>query len=509
LLKIKSFAFSAIFLIILCLSINFMAVASAQTTVPVPNAFVSASGDMTSSSGSATTDSQGHYSITSWLDTDTYSVTASAVGFIDTTVNNIAVTAGSETPNVNIMMPISGGISGKVTNAISSAPLSGAIVSATNTTGGSEGGYAITDSNGNYQIITNLATGTYNVTVTFLSGYIDKTLNSVSVTAGVMTSNINFAMQPSGIITGTIKDSVSNAVQPNVSVEAVDSNGDFVSFASSDSSGIYTLNTNLATGTYNVTILFPTNHIGKTVTGVSVTAGSTTTQNILIDPSGIISGRITSNGQGVADASVFASSADSQYFGSATTDANGNYQIVTGLGTGTYTVFASYQFSFNEVTGVSVTAGQTTSGVDMTLTVTPTGSISGKVTSTQGGAGIADAYVDAESGSDSGSTYTDSSGNYVITDLSAGSYNVTASATGYTSQSQNPVTVTVNVVTSGINFQLTPRASGIISGLVQTQGTPIPEYNNEAYMLAIIAGALMIGTIAKLKSPILKLFKPI
>ena len=191
--KSKIFVFSTTILLVLCLSANVLT-DFGQTTVPVPNASVEASGVNTSSSGSAISDSQGSYTITTWLDTDTYSVTASAVGFIDTTVNNVAVTAGATKSGVNILMPVSGGISGKVTDVVSSAPISSAIVTAVNTTANGGTGFAITDSNGNYQIITNLPTGTYNVSVTFVPGHIDQTKTSISVTAGTMTSNIDFVM---------------------------------------------------------------------------------------------------------------------------------------------------------------------------------------------------------------------------------------------------------------------------------------------------------------------------
>lgn len=470
--KLRLAAFSVVFLVVLCLSTSALEVFG-QTAVPVPNASVTASGVNTSSSGSAISDTQGRYSITTWLDTDTYAVTASAVGFIDTTVSNIAVTAGAETPNVNILMPVSGGISGKVTDATTSASLS-AVITAINATGGSNSGFAITDSNGNYQMITNLATGTYNVTASFVPGYVDKTINSVSVTSGVMTPNVNFALARSGAITGTITDSVSNAVQTGVSVEAIDSNGRAIAFGSTNSSGKYLLNTNLITGTYNVTVLFPTNHLSKTVSGVAVTAGSQTITNIAIDPSGIISGRITSGGQGLSNASVSAFSSNFAFFGSATTDSNGNYQITTGLGTGSYTVTASYQTAFGTSLNVNVVAGQTTPNVNVALVVSPTGSIIGTVTSSAGG-GVSSAYVNAIAViGTSTSNYTDASGNYVISGLAAGSYNVSASATGYTSASQNPVIVTVNTITTGVNLQLTPKASGRISGLIQTQGTPLP-----------------------------------
>ena len=97
-----------------------------QTNIPVPGASVSASGD--AGSGSATANAQGQYSITSFLDTGTYSVVASAPGYIDQQVDNIHVTAGAQTSNVNIIMNVSAGISGKVTDTVTGLPVKFAIV---------------------------------------------------------------------------------------------------------------------------------------------------------------------------------------------------------------------------------------------------------------------------------------------------------------------------------------------------------------------------------------------
>ena len=181
-----------------------------QPYVPVPGASVYASGD--NGAGSAVADSQGNYDITSYLDTGNYSVVASAPGFIDQQVNNINVTAGAETTNVDIYLSVSGGISGTVTDAVSGLPLPDVIVTAYNATGtGTSGQAAVTDANGNYQIIQNLATGTYNVTIEFATGYLYTTLSGISVTAGVMTSNVNFALAPSGVITGTVANANTQA----------------------------------------------------------------------------------------------------------------------------------------------------------------------------------------------------------------------------------------------------------------------------------------------------------
>ena len=451
---------------------------TAATSVPVPGASVSASGTSGNlGSGSAIADAQGQYTITSFLDTGNYSVTASAPGFIDQQVDDVVVTAGAQTSNVNIVMNVSGGISGKVTDAVSGLPVYLAIVSAESLDGSSTG-FSITDANGNYQIIQNLQTGTYNVTVEYVSGtigYLFSTQNGISVTAGVMTSNVNFALARSGVITGTITDSVSHAALKGISVEALYSNGTIAAFATTDSSGQYVLNSNLPTGTYNVTELFPTGYLTKSVPGILVTAGQTTTQNIALDPSGVISGKVTNsaNGQPISGASIIVTSL-SGGFSFGTTDSSGNYIVNTDLVTGSYAVEAFYGSSFNTNPSVSVVAGQTTSNVNFQLTVAPSGTISGQVTTSTGP--LDSAYVTVQGTGGSSSNFTDSNGNYIIsTGLGTGSYTVNVTSTGYVSQQQTSVSVTVNQVTANINFVLTAAASGSISGqILSSQTSPFP-----------------------------------
>ena len=241
--------------------------------------------------------------------------------------------------------------------------------------------------------------------------------------------------------------------------------------------GQYTLNTNLPTDTYNVTELLPTGYLTNTVTGIAVTAGKTTTANIALDPSGVISGRVTNiaNGQPISGASIEAISGS--FFGLASTNSSGYYQVSTDLGTGTYVVDASYGSSFATNSSVSVVAGQVTPNVNFQLTVTPSGTISGQVTSLTGGP-VSDATVSVQGPSGSESNYTDSNGNYIIsTGLGTGTYTVNVTATGYVSQAQTGILVTVNQVTANVNFVLTPVASGSISGQVlalQTNPFPTP-----------------------------------
>ena len=83
-----------------------------------------------------------------------------------------------------------------------------------------------------------------------------------------------------------------------------------------------------------------------------------------------------------------------------------------------------------------------------------TGAISGKVTDSVSTAAISGATVAITGGA---STTTDTSGNYTLSSVAAGTYTVTASATGYTSGSAS-VSVTAGSTTTQ-NFALVPTAS--------------------------------------------------
>jgi hypothetical protein len=441
------------------------------TLVPVPGADVSASGD--NGSGATIADNQGMYDITTYLATGSYSVTASANGFIDQALDDVNVTGGLETTGQNIVMNVSAGISGKVTDAATGLPISDAIV----TVYGDQATF--TDVNGNYQITQNLEPGTYNVTAeAFLGGYLDATDTAITLTAGSITANVNFALAKSGAIIGTVTDANTHAALKGILVEGESSDGVYSAVADTNSSGQYTLNTNLPTGTYNLTEFFPTGYLTTTVQGIAVTTGQTTTENIALNPSGVISGTVTNvaNGAPLSGADIIVTDLSDNFVGDATTDSSGNYQVNTNLVTGSYVVEAFYGESLlTYPSNVAVVAGTATTGINFQFAVTASGTITGRVTSSTGGP-IADASVSAEGAGGFGSNSTDINGNYIIsTGLGTGTYTVSVSVTGYGSQQQAGVAVTINTVTSGINFVLTPLPTGSISGQVlAAQANPFP-----------------------------------
>lgn len=362
--------------------------------------------------------------------------------------------------------------------------ISGAYVSASGDTGS---GYAATDNTGHYSITQGLPTGTYTVTA-FAVGYLEKNVSNVQVTTGQTTSGIDFNLDLSGGISGTITDASSGSPLADILVSASPTGGGFQFgwSATTDSSGKYLMATNLATGSYNVTVYSPEGHVTTSVIASTTAGVETKNVNLALPKSGIISGKITTpDGTPLNSISVDAVGTASSSFGFATTDAAGQYRITSGLATDNYTIFISGLGSFNETTAL-VTVGQETSNVDLQLTPLtatpppPTGSISGKVTDSSNGKAIAGADVTANGDAGFGTATTDSSGNYVISDgLGTGTYTVTASRTGYQDQNVTGVSVTVNTVTSNVNFQLSllpASQSGTITGTVTGAANPIPEF---------------------------------
>jgi len=397
--------------LILSISIMFISIPSAKFSgavyatsgVPVSNAMVVASGP--NGYGFATTNPSGQYSITEGLPTGTYTVQVIAQGYVNAKNEDVAVIAGQETPNINFYLTLSGGISGRVTDAVSATPLENIVIVAFPSSGGGEFGWtAMTDANGYYSIITNLGTGTYNVSAIFPEGYLMKSIGGIAVTAGSEVKGINMALDRSGIISG----------------------------------------------------------------------------RVTADPSGAPLGNAT----------VYAASDGGEYYGYTETNATGYYKISSGLGTGTYTVTAMYQgWNIGYAMDISVVAGSETKNVDIAIAVTPpppSGIITGKVTDTSDKP-IVDAVVVADGPAGHGEAETDENGNYVIsTGLGTGTYTVSASAPGYSDAQITDVSVTINQVTSNINFQLTqipPAQSGRITGTIQGDSNAIPEFPNPITIL--------------------------
>ncbi len=391
--------------------------------------------------GNTTTDGSGRYSFPG-IAVTSYTLTAQASGYQGQSTT-ATVGGGSTTTKNFALTGQATQLSGTVTDASTGKPIAGATVSA-----GS--GSAVTDAGGAYTI-SGLAPGTYTATAT-ASGYASQSA-SVTLTTGSTTTQ-NFALAPNpGTITGTVTDAGTAAPIAGATISY--SGGS----TSTDGSGAYTL-ANVAEGSYTVTA-GATGYASQSRT-VTVGPGATATQNFaLTGQTTRLSGTVTdaSTSKPIAGATVSAGT------GSAVTDAGGAYAI-SGLAPGTYTATATASGYASQSASVTLTAGNTTTQ-NFVLAPNP-GTITGTVTDAGTGAPIAGATVSYSGGS----TSTDGSGAYTLANVAEGSYSVTASATGYASQSR---TVTLGPgATATQNFALT-RPNGAITGTVTSaaSGSPI------------------------------------
>ena len=499
--------------------------------------------------GTATSDATGAYTV-SGLATGSYTVffsgcTSTSASYVsqyyDGTTGGVSTSAaalavavyvGSTTSGIDATLAAGGTISGTVTNAAGSA-VGGECVSVDSLSAGL-GGAATTASDGTYAV-TGLAAGNY--VVEFLdctaTGYADQYYDGVAggtpayqsaevltVAAG-STATANASLVLGGSISGTVTASDSGVA--GVCVLAATADGSSVGQAQTTASGTYTI-AGLSAGSYVVSFsdcggagdYAPQYYDGVTggaatygaATAVSVTAGQTTSSiDAVMAAGGAISGTVTNAASsGVAGICVDAIASDGALGANATTGTDGTY-LLSGLAAGTYILeltdcntpatYATGYYAASSVVdtlaqaaAVSVTAGQTTSGIDAVMAAG--GSISGTVvdaTTAQAVSGICvSAYgVSADVGATAVSA---SDGTYSLSGLPAGDYIVSfspcapgspyaseyynGSASGTTSWGlATPLSVGASTPTTGIDAAM--ELGGSITGTITdaTSGSPV------------------------------------
>lgn len=419
-------------------------------------------------------------------------------------------------------------ISGSVLDADTSAPIPNREVDIYDSTGDWIS-YGYTDSSGHYNV-GGLSDGIYFARTYGYDNYIDELYdniicepycNPISGTPinlnGFATAN--FALEQGGSISGTISDSSTSASIPNVNVDIYNSDGYWVSYGYTDSSGNYTATGPLAGDYYATTY----NYYGyldevfddhlcepdcNPLSGdpIAVTAGQNTSGiDFALAPGGIISGTITDSATSNpidSYADVYDSSGNFYAYGF--TDGSGNYQV-GGLLTGNYFVVTSnYEGYIDELFDnipcfhgncdptsgdpVSVIAGSTTSGIDFALDAG--GSFSGQIRGGGNPIPYSSVNVYDSAGSYVAYAYSDELGNYSATGLIDGNYYATSynyygfvdelyddfpCQNGCDPTQGTPISVTIGSNTPGINFDLVQ--GGRISGSVTDEITSDPIYS--------------------------------
>jgi len=144
-------------------------------------------------------------------------------------------------------------------------------------------------------------------------------------------------------------------------------------------------------------------------------------------------------------------------------DEDGFYSMEVEVGT--WDVIASLAGYYDDIVyDVIVLSGQTTSGVDLTLNPF-TGFVEGTVTLNGGSGNVEEVQV----GAGGNIVNPDAQGNYLI-ELNIGTWDVTASLTGYYPQTIFDVIVTTDNTTSGVDFVLDPiPGMGFVEGIVELE----------------------------------------
>lgn len=313
----------------------------------------------------------------------------------------------------------------------------------------------VTNSSGRY-VLGGFATRTYTVEAFRPEGPLTK-VSGVSVTDG-QTTNRDLAA-PGGSISGTVKNSSQAAIEGATLIATKE---DRVYIATSDASGNYKIEF-LPAGTYQVIVDPEENDYvaGKLDDVIVVGSQEKSNQNFTLSQDGKITGTITDSSQEPIEGAIVsaiepddAENDPTVAFIPTKTDADGNY-TVRHLRSGTYTILVRAEgYVSDSETDVSVTAGQTTSGKNFSLG-TSGGTISGTVYESDGQTEIEKAMVQCGSeGKSWGYTMSDSNGDYSLTLLQAGTYEVMAFAEGYEVETLNNIVLTGTEENSGNDFTL-------------------------------------------------------
>jgi alpha-tubulin suppressor-like RCC1 family protein len=417
-----------------------------------------------------------------------------------------------------------GEVSGQVTSAATSSPIEGVKVCAVNVSGPDRWRCATTDAAGEYTV-TVRESGSYDVRFSAPPGsgyvaseYYNGKLSSTEETAvpvalGATTSGIDARLVEGGYITGSVISASTKTPVAGVEVCARESGAECVL---SNENGQYTIS-GLATGEYKVEfysnsgMYIPQYWNGKSLAAegelVHVTLGQATSRiNAELEPltNGAITGTVRdgTSTQGIKGIEVCAYEMGGEETGGlfgqcAETNGGGEYAILE-LTTGEYLVEFSSPFNsglnyvtqyFNasssaaNATLVHVGTKSIATGIDAQLN--EGGRVAGKVTDASTTAAIAGIEVCAysTSGEGFGCASTDSNGEYTISALGSGEYDVEFysppnSGLDYVTQYYNgqhkasvanPVSVTEGQTTQNIDARL--EEGGRIEGTVTDVST--------------------------------------
>lgn len=355
-------------------------------------------------------------------------------------------------------------------------------------------GSASTDATGAFEV-TGLGAGDYKVQF-YLGSYQQwsnqktsfEEADVITVTGG-QTTTVNEEVRPYGVISGHVTNS-DGTPAVNVQVNAYGDSG--AAFATTDSTGLYTLKY-LPAGSYRVSFRrdfsSPTQYANNATSYpdadlIPVTVGETTQLDQTLLPYATVTGTITDGGQPVAGVQVELQDVATYQSYSAYTDNAGHYQVSVWPGTyiasvrrGDLVQYVPGKRSRNEAQQFVVTDGTTV--IDEQLLAT--GSITGKLTQADGSP-VFFAQVWAFSDTAMLSAYTDFQGNYTLLAYPDDyriefrtSYGNQWEDGKFSAEQADPVTVVAGTTTT-VDEQLVPFRSLTVTAVDSVSGAPVNEF---------------------------------
>ncbi|CAH1223706.1 hypothetical protein PAECIP111893_05031 [Paenibacillus plantiphilus] len=402
------------------------------------------------------------------------------------TVTGVDLFTGGQLPPIlntaSVNVTSIGSINGTVLDQATGLPLIGVTAGLFSLPANTPLGSATTTEGGVFSF-TNLAPGSYQVQLSF-PGYQNQNA-AITVTAGAA-SAINTFLQPQpASIQGTITSGDSGAPIAGAAINATNWTGIPIAQTATNAAGQYTL-ANLLPGYYRVSASAADfQHSDVPVTLVA--AESRILNFALKGNPGAVAGNITSTtGAPLANALIEALDNRNNVLATATTNAQGNYEIGTLAPSANNRLRISDPGYIIQVIGFQVTAGRTTV-VNAALSPN-SGNITGTAADIDTGIPLPGASIRVlnSEGVTVGTASTNAAGVYTVNSLRPGSYSIVFAVEGYASRTVGGF-VTAGA-TENISIALA-RLAGAVSGIVtDTRGIPLPDTVVRVFSNNIIVG---------------------
>lgn len=347
---------------------------------------------------------------------------------------NATTNAGGTHAVTLTMIASAATLTGSVFHNTSGAAQEGALI--TVSTGDIVFVSTVTDSDGFY-IINDLLAGSQYIMDVIHPDYESISTNAVLAIGRITPRNITLLVEPS-TISGTVSDTSDNAIA-GANVRGY--SGSALRFSTfTDENGAFSA-PSLSPETYVVTAFAADYQTSQTTVTTTTGETSTTTFTLAASP-GTVVGRVTRTvgGSSIRNALVTIYDENNKLVGSAGTNATGIYTI-RNLAAGTYTVFVREENFQSSSTTTTVTAGQTTTGVDFSLDASPN-TVTGQVLNAISNAVLESFTVTLFIGNvPVYTTSTDPDGNYKFVGIAPGTYKVQAQGQDYVPSEQHDLSI--------------------------------------------------------------------